>query len=164
MLFYWNDFDRALDHFDDFRRRVDRLFLDSEPLAILPDVAREGVLLPAWTSRSPGSFGGWPRARLEDGDQEIVLTAELPGVAQKDLNVSVHGDVLTVSGERHVAIPEGYKALLRERMPIRFTRTFALSGKVDVEHARAELKDGVLTLALPKAAESRPRQISVQAA
>jgi HSP20 family protein len=72
--------------------------------------------------------------------------------------------VLTVTGERRADAPEGYSVHRQERLPARFSRGFQLPVKVDGAGITAALKDGVLTVTMPKAAESQPRQITVKSA
>jgi HSP20 family protein len=143
-----NDLDRTFDAFDELRRRMDRVFADFDGRGAAPGLA------------APGEA---PRANVYDTGAELVVEAELPGVAEKDLQLTVTADTLTLAGERKVAIPEGYSVHRRERPGYSFSRSFALPVKVDAEHATANLALGVLTVTLPKAAEVRPRQISVKA-
>jgi HSP20 family protein len=106
----------------------------------------------------------WPRTSVYDSGEALVLLADLPGVKSSDLEITLERDVLTVSGERKPDAPEGYAVLRQERRAARFERSFALPYKVDSEKLAAELKDGVLRVSLPKAAEAQPRKITVNAA
>ncbi|MCU1383740.1 MAG: Small heat shock protein [Acidobacteria bacterium] len=90
---------------------------------------------------------------VEDTDK-IELYADLPGVKQEDLDIQVEKDVLTIRGERKLARPG-------ERVAGAFSRAFTLPKHVDVEKIAASLRDGVLTLTLPKRPEAQPRQIKV---
>ena len=147
MLNYSNDYDPTLALFDDFRRRMGRLFDGYEPAY---------------------GFGravdGRPEMTLKDDAKQLVIIARVPGIPLESLKVSLHDDALTISGERKSDLPEGYKVHRRERALMQFSRTFNLPVKIDAEKTRAELKDGVLTLTLEKAAEAQPRQIAVKAA
>jgi HSP20 family molecular chaperone IbpA len=109
-----------------------------------------------------GGAGTWPRVSLFDTGTALVLTADVPGLAEKDLKLTVHQDVLTLSGERKSDAPEGYSTHRRERAPASFSRSFALPSKVDAEKTTAQLKNGVLTVTLSKVPEAQPRQIQVQ--
>jgi HSP20 family protein len=154
MLMRWNDFGNlgraraAVDPFDALRREMNHLFFDFE--RGFPGVGRD-------ESRS------WPRATLEDTGQALVVRAELPGVEDKELELSVEEATLTLKGERKDTPPEGYSAHRKERAAFRFSRSFALPAKVEVDGVQAVLKNGVLTVTLPKAKEAQPRQISVKA-
>lgn len=142
----WNEFDRTYAAMEDFRRRVDRLFEEFD---------RGG---------GSHSLSQFPRTNLYDNDDAYVIHAEVPGLGEKDIEVSVHQDVLTLSGERKPEIPEGYSVHRQERTPLRFSRSFTLPGRIDSDNVKASVHDGILTVTLPKSAESRPRQITIQAA
>mgnify|MGYP001817497118 CR=1 FL=1 len=93
-------------------------------------------------------------------DYQLLL---VPGMIREDLKVEVHGDALTVSGERKVTPPEGYRVHRSERASRRFTRSFGLPCRVDAEKVTAGLKEGLLTITMEKHAEARPKQITVSA-
>ena len=95
---------------------------------------------------------------------KILLEADLPGVAQDALDIQIEQNVLTVKGERRIerAKHESGELYRRyERLSGKFVREFRLPPTVDAEKITASMKDGVLTLLLPKKAESLPRQIKV---
>lgn len=89
------------------------------------------------------------------------VTAELPGFAEKDIKLDVHRGLITVSGQRGVAAPEGHRAAHRERGVVKFSRSLRLPDEVDEGAVKATLKDGVLAISLPKRAEVKPRQIPI---
>jgi len=101
---------------------------------------------------------------FEDDGSTFTLRADLPGLREKDFEISVAGDTLTLRGERKLEVPEGYSVHRRERREFSFAKSYQLPARVDAEKATASLKHGVLTLTLPKVAEAQPRQISVTAA
>ncbi len=148
MLLRWNDIDNAFAMLDEARREMDQWIRRMT----------EGGDVPAWTPWA----NGWPRMQLHDMGNELVLIAEVPGLSEKDITVSVNQDVLTVSGERKTTVPEGYQVHRHERASVKFSRSFALPCKVDLEKTTALAKDGILTVTLPKAPESQPRQIQVK--
>lgn len=145
MFTYLNDLDHTLAMFDDFRRRMDHLFNGQE-------------------SNRGYAFDSRPQMIFKDDGKQFTLVAEVPGVKEADLKVTLHNDTLTISGERKNELPEGYKVHRRERAPVQFTRSFTLPVKVDPEKTQAELKDGILRLTLERAAEAQPRLIAVKAA
>jgi HSP20 family molecular chaperone IbpA len=98
---------------------------------------------------------------FEDGGGITVL-ADMPGVAREKLNVRLDGDTLAIEGEVSIAAPEGMRALWAEVNVPRFRRTFTLSRELDTAHIEASLKDGVLSLRIPKQAHAQPRRIAVQ--
>ena len=113
----------------------------------------------AFGSRS----GGWPRINLFDTGASLVVMAEVPGLSEKDLQLTINQDVLTLKGERKSDAPDGYSVHRQERTPVRFSRSFTLPSKIDPEKATANVQHGVLTITLPKAPEAQSRQISVRA-
>ena len=106
---------------------------------------------------------GFPGVNLYDSGSEFMIRAEIPGLSEKDVNVTVNQDVLTISGERKNDAPEGYAVHRRERAPARFSRSFSFPTALDMEKVKASVQNGVLTVRLAKAAEAQPRQIAVTA-
>jgi HSP20 family protein len=146
------DFDRTFDVLDELRRQMDRVWDDYD-----------GAWGVARTPTQALSATTWPRLNVLDAGANLVVTADVPGMTEKELDVSLEDGVLTLRGERKTFVPEGYAAHRRERPALRFTRSVALPLKVDAEKAAATVKDGVLTITLAKAPEARPRQIAVRA-
>lgn len=109
----------------------------------------------------PGARGGRFAATLRDEGETLVLRADLPGLADADVGLSLEGDVLTLQAERRAAVPEGFRLVRNERPAAHFGRSFELPCRVDGEATTASMKDGVLTVTLPKAKEARPRRIPV---
>jgi HSP20 family protein len=126
-----------------FRRRVAHLFDDADVYAATP-------------------FGAFTRMNVWDAGPNVVVWAEVPGLAEKDIQLTMNRDVLTLSGERTNEPPEGYTSHRRERPAMHFSRSIRLGVKVDVDKASAVVKNGVLTVTLPKAPEMQPRQIQIR--
>ncbi|MEJ2024209.1 MAG: Hsp20/alpha crystallin family protein [Deltaproteobacteria bacterium] len=99
----------------------------------------------------------------EDNDN-FFIRAELPGLKGDELNISVTGDTLSISGERTLTV-EDEKARYhrREREAGTFSRIVSLPGQIDAGKVEARCADGVLTIVLPKAEEAKPKQIAVKA-
>ncbi len=110
-----------------------------------------------------GSMGylEWPASTVSSDDAGFVLELEVPGVREQDIALTVENGVLSVRGERTHEPREGYRAQLQERPVGKFKRSFRLSSNVDVDGIVATLKDGVLTVRLPKRPEAQARQIAV---
>ncbi len=105
----------------------------------------------------------YPPVDIYETENEIVLKAELPGIDQKDLDVKVEDDTLILRGEKKAEREAKTENFLRaERVYGAFQRTFSLPQTVDRERIKATLKNGILTLILPKKEEVKPKQISVQ--
>ncbi|NBB89682.1 MAG: Hsp20 family protein [Spirochaetes bacterium] len=106
-----------------------------------------------------------PSMDIEDSGDEVLVTAELPGIDIKDVDVSVSGNVLTVKGEKkdeHEDRDGGYYH--RERWSGSFQRSVTLPDAVDAENVKAEMKSGILRITFPKREEVKPKQISVKSA
>jgi HSP20 family protein len=151
MLTRFDDFNHPFAAMDVLRRRMDRLFDEIQPAR---EAGRDGERL--WSGR-------FPRLSFADTGAGLVLEADLPGLGEKDVQISIHQDVLTLRGERKEDSPSGSYVHRQERRPVRFSRSFALPCKVDPEKSTASLKNGVLTITLAKATEAQPRQIAVKA-
>jgi len=109
---------------------------------------------------------GWglPMVDMYQTDDEIVVKATMPGLDPKDLDIQITGDTLTISGEvKKEEVEEGAKYHLREHRFQSFSRSLTLPTAVVADKADAEMKNGVLTLKMPKAEESKPKVISVKA-
>jgi HSP20 family protein len=108
--------------------------------------------------------GVWsPAVDVNEDASKIVLSADLPGVQKPDLEIQIEKDVLTLRGERRIERKGDDKDHYHryERVVGSFVRSFSLPPTVDAEKIGAELKDGILTLTLPKRPEAQPRQIKV---
>ena len=104
-----------------------------------------------------------PRTDIYETDAAYAIVADVPGVSEKDLEVSVDKGVLRVGGKTAHA-PSGYKLLYAEYGEADFELRFELNDRVAAEDIAAELKDGVLTVTLPKRQEAVARQIEVKGA
>jgi len=109
------------------------------------------------------SVRGWnPVVDIYENEENIVITAELPGVDKKDMTIDVKGRVLTLKGERstdnEVKEDNYYR---QERSYGKFERAFALPKEVDLEKINADFKDGILKIDIPKAEKSKPKQITI---
>ena len=104
-----------------------------------------------------------PAIDVVEDKEHIVLYADLPGLQEKDVDIQIEKDVLTLRGERAIersADAEHYRRF--ERVAGAFVRAFTLPPTVDAEKVAASLKDGVLTLTLPKKPEAQPKKISIK--
>ncbi len=119
--------------------------------------------LPRAGSQEPLATQDWsPRVDIAETDGEFVIKAELPEVKKEDVHVSVDNGVMTVRGERKQEQEEKGKKFHRiERHYGSFSRSFTLPENVDSGKIKASFKDGMLTLQLPKTAESKPKAIAV---
>jgi len=143
------DFDDTLRALNLLQRRMDRIFDDWSGAPLV--------------ERAPRPRGAWPPVNAFETKESFVFKAEVPGLSQQDVSVTVEDDALVIRGERKSRVPEGYEVRLRERPSVAFTRKLPLPGRVESDAVTAEMKDGILTVTLPKAKETLPRQIAVKA-
>ena len=131
---------------EQMRRDIDRVFRD----------------LSGRVSGAPVA-GVFPLTNLtEDGDNYYVR-AELPGIKAEELDISVTGDSLSVSGERKIPMEkENARYHRREREAGKFSRMVSLPSQIDPEKAEARCAEGILTVILPKAEAAKPKQIAVK--
>jgi HSP20 family protein len=149
MLTGFRDFDDTLRALNLIQRRFDHGFQEwAVPVAV---------------ERQPRAVRApWPAVNVFETAEAFVYKAEVPGLSERDVSVHVEEETLVVRGERKTQAPEGYEPRLRERAPIAFARKFPLPGRIDGDAVTATLKDGVLTVTLPKAKETLPRTVAVQ--
>ena len=148
----WSELDEMFSTMNQLRAYMDRMFEDAQGGRYAP---LPGVTLYA---------GTWPRTNLVDTGSSLVLTAEVPGLTEKDIQLTLNQEVLSISGERKVQPPEGYSIHRQERAAVHFSRSYALPCRVNPDSASAAVKNGILTVTLEKAAEAMPRQIAVKSA
>jgi len=123
-------------------------------------------------SRSLGNSGGrrrrsragYPLMNVWSSGDGVVIDAELPGADPKDLDVSVEGDQLTLSGKLNVSEPpEGENYHRRERPAGEFARTLQLPFRADAGGVKANFKDGILRIAVPRSEDEKPKRIRIEA-
>ena len=102
-----------------------------------------------------------PRVDVYEDESGITLLADLPGVPRDQLELKVEGDTLLVEGTVQPPTPEGLEAVYAEVRVPRFRRSFTLSRELDTQRIDANLKDGVLTLRIPKPEALKPRRIEI---
>lgn len=151
MLTRLTDFDRTIDLLDEFRRQMDRVWDDYD-----------GSWGFARTPTQQLSGTTWPRFNVFDAGANLVVTSDVPGMTEKDFELSLEDNVLSIRGERKLSPPAGFTPHRQERAALRFARSIALPLKIDPEKTEASVKDGVMTITLAKAPEARPRQITVR--
>jgi HSP20 family molecular chaperone IbpA len=115
------------------------------------------------TARETDTRAVLPRVDVFEDASGITLLADLPGVPRDKLELKVEGDTLLLEGAVQPQTPEGLEAVYAEVRIPRFRRSFTLSRELDTQRIDANLKDGVLTLRIPKQAQAQPRRIAVQA-
>lgn len=136
-----------------------------EPLREMEDMFRQHPsLLLSGLLRGPSEPTTWrPAADISETDQEYLVKAELPGVAKKDVKIQLNDGVLTISGERTLEREQtGENQLRVERFYGSFARSFALPDNVDTTKLRAESKDGLLLVHIPKKAPTQQQPMTIE--
>lgn len=105
-----------------------------------------------------------PAIDVFETDASITLLADMPGVPRDQLEIHVEGDSLLIEGQAQTPTPADLEPLWAEVRTPRYRRSFTLSRELDPSRIEANLKDGVLTLRIPKQAQAQPRRIQVAAA
>jgi HSP20 family protein len=109
--------------------------------------------------------GVFPLTNVTEDDHNYYVRAELPGIAAGDIDISVTGDSVSISGERKIpAEKKGTRYHRREREAGKFSRMIGLPGQIDTGKVEASCVDGVLIVVVPKAEAAKPKQITVKSA
>ena len=140
-----SDLPAALDRLANMRAEMDRVFESTF-----------GSL-----SRSPAPLSRWnPAVDVYQDKEQFTVVLELPGLKKEEIEISLHDDTLTISGERKRE-ESSEQEFLTERSYGKFQRSFILPTAVDAEKVKASYKDGLLQVVLPKGEEVKPKQIEV---
>ncbi len=138
----------GLGRLTDLRDEIDRLFE-----APLSELARTTQLLSGWT----------PPLDMHEDKENVIVQVELPGMKKEDIDISLHDGSLSISGEKRTEETHKDSDVYRsERFVGRFQRTLTLPVSVAADKVKAQYKDGILTVTMPKTEEAKPKQIDVQ--
>jgi HSP20 family protein len=102
-----------------------------------------------------------PVTDIFETDQALTVVLEMPGVVKENVDVNVENDILTIEGRIDYSKYEGLSPVYTEYNVGHYVRSFQISSKIEQGEISAELKDGVMTLVLPKAEKAKPRKIKV---
>ena len=135
---------------EDLRRDLDRIFDEMVPFTWLKEEEENGMKL--WA----------PKTDMRETEDQYLIHVDLPGIPKKDVKVSYKDNRLTISGERKEEEKEETDNYLRkERYFGSFVRTFTLPAAVNEEDIKANFKEGVLTVTVPKAEVSKPKTVEI---
>ncbi len=142
----WPNLRSSYDELDRMRWEMDKLF--------------EGLTRGFYKEPDAGVF---PLVNMTESKDNYTVQAEIPAIKSDDIDISVTHDSVSISGERKIpSEKEGAKYHRREREAGKFSRIVSLPGQVDTEKVEATCVDGILTVILPKAEASKPKQITVK--
>jgi HSP20 family molecular chaperone IbpA len=102
-----------------------------------------------------------PTTDIFETDEALTMALEMPGVDRNKVDVNIENGVLTIQGQIDFSKYEGLQLVYTEYNIGHYRRSFSLSNRIDQDKISAEMKDGVLTLVLPKAEQAKPRRIAV---
>ena len=115
-----------------------------------------------WLESGPSGGGSYPPINVFRKGHDIVVVAEVPGVQRQDLQVEVKGNTLRIAGAKRTAQSEERSSVhRRERRAGEFDRSVTLPIEVDADNVKAECRDGLLALYLPRAERDKPRSIAI---
>ena len=111
----------------------------------------------------PYQGSAYPKVNVYEYDEKVGIVAEIPGLTKKDISVEVEDGTLTISGEKHNILEDnGAKVLRRELKASSFKRNFELGENLDGGNIKADFKDGVLSISIPKIEPEKPKKTFVK--
>jgi len=134
-----------------------------DPFNTLPGLqdALQAFRASGWLQSGPSGGGSYPPVNIFRKGEDLVLIAEVPGIAKSDLELQVKGRTIRVAGTKNVKYPEKASLHRRERTSGRFDRSLTLPVEVDHDNVKAECRDGILAVFLPRAERDKARSINI---
>jgi HSP20 family protein len=123
--------------------------------------ALEAFRTSGWLQSSPSAGGSYPPLNIFRKGDDLVLIAEVPGINKTDLDLQVKGRTIRLAGTKSVTYPEDASLHRRERLAGRFDRSVSLPVEVDPDGVKAECRDGILAIFLPRAERDTARSIDI---
>ena len=114
-----------------------------------------------WLGAGPSGGGAYPPLNVFRKGDDLVIVTEVPGIRKDDLQIQVKGNTIRIAGTKSVQHAERASLHRRERMAGTFDRTVTVPVQIDAENVRAECRDGILALYLPRAERDKPRSIAI---
>jgi len=115
----------------------------------------------SWLDAGPSGGGAYPLMNVFRKGDDFIIIAELPGAKKSELDLQVKGRTLRLAGAKAVSFPEKASVHRRERLSGRFDRTVTMPVEIDPDRVKAEYRDGILALFLPRAESDKPKTITV---
>jgi HSP20 family protein len=123
--------------------------------------ALEAFRTSGWLGSGPSASGAYPPLNVFRKGDDIVVIAEVPGVRKSDLEIQVKGNTIRIAGGKAVQYGDTAALHRRERLAGRFDRAITVPVEIDADQVKAECRDGVLALYLPRAQRDKPKLITV---
>jgi HSP20 family protein len=133
------------------------------PLDALFDMQRalDSRLDSDWLRNATAGTGAFPPINVFQQGDSLVAILEVPGVDKSALEIQVKGNAIRVSGAKAIAYPDGISLHRRERLTGSFDRTLTVPMQIDADGIKAEYRDGVLALFIPRAEADKPRTVAI---
>ena len=135
----------------------------NDPLETLSMLQRalEAHIASDWMGRGTASIGSFPPINIFKKDDDFVAVVELPGIDKNDLEIEAKENTIRIRGKKTVAYGEQASVHRRERVAGVFDRTLSVPIRIEPDRIRAEYRDGILALFIPRAEADKPRAIKV---
>jgi HSP20 family protein len=114
-----------------------------------------------WLDDGPSGGGAFPPLNVFNKGDDIVIVAEVPGIRKSDLRIEVKGNTVRIAGERTLQFGDRTSAHRRERTEGKFDRTLTLPVEINADRVKAEYRDGILALFLPRSESEKARAITI---
>ena len=115
----------------------------------------------SWLEPGPSGTGAYPPINVFRRGEDFVIIAEVPGVKKSEVEVQVKGNTIRITGTKSIAYAEGASLHRRERSAGRFDRAVTIPVEIDADRVKAECRDGLLALFLPRSEQDKPKSITV---
>jgi HSP20 family protein len=137
--------------------------MSSDPFDALVQFQRalDSFRTSSWLGTSPSGTGTYPPLNVFRKGDDLVIITEVPGARKSDLQVQVKGNTIRIAGSKKVDYGQQAGVHRRERLAGSFDRAITVPVEIDADHVRAECRDGVLALYLPRAERDKPKSISI---
>jgi HSP20 family protein len=123
--------------------------------------ALESALASDWLGEATAGMGAFPPINVFQQGHDFVAIVELPGVGKNDLEIQAQENTIRIAGKKSISYEDGVSLHRRERISGDFDRTISVPVQIDPEGIKAEYRDGVLALFIPRAASDKPRTIKI---
>ena len=114
-----------------------------------------------WLGSGPSASGSYPPLNVFRKGEDVVVITEVPGIPKSDLQIQVKGNTIRITGAKTVGYGEKVALHRRERLAGNFDRAITLPIEIDADRVKAECRDGILALYLPRAERDKPKSIAV---
>ena len=137
------------------------LFADPVDALLQFQQALDAFRTSGWLGSSPSGRGAYPPLNVFRKGDDIVVITELPGIRKSDLRIQVKGNTIRIAGSKAVKYGEQASLHRRERLAGNFDRAITVPVEIDADNVKAEYRDGILALYLPRAERDKPKTITI---